>query len=157
MSVSAFLQRLQEREQQRPLIRGQLLKTLPRLQRFAAVALDGVFDRRRRAVVQKWSAKAQPPQRRRPEFLRAGCLLADAVTGSDIVQEEIRKKRDALSIEQRVGARRRLERRNVAGRAADRAENSVARADGLVHCSSRDRREELHEGLEVVDTAAAGS
>src|SRR6185369_1604828 len=60
------LQGPQEREQRLAVGSRQIVEPAPREIRLDGVTADGVLDRRRRAVVQQWTAQPEPPQRRRP-------------------------------------------------------------------------------------------
>src|SRR5439155_22590435 len=115
------------------------------------VSLGGFFHRTGAPVVQEWSAYAQAPKRRRANFVRQGRCLRDAVASADVVQQEIREERHGLPVEQRVPGRSRLERRDMAARAARRLKKPLAGARVLVDGSARRRAEKLQEGLELVD------
>ena len=99
--------------------------------RFAAVALDGVVESGSTPVVQQLRAGANAPKRRRAHFLSRFLAsgLHDAVTGADVVEEEVAVRMDDL-IAKRIGhdersrghcgaRRRRGDRGNVAKVAAD--------------------------------------
>src|SRR5262245_14193619 len=112
---------------------------------------DRLLQRARAAVVKERPPDAQPPARWRPDFIRQAGLLRNGVAGADVVQHEIGKERYDLPAEQRIRDRTGLERRDMAGGAADRGEELFARPRPRVLRSARRRREELHERFEIVD------
>src|SRR5438128_1465498 len=82
-------ERFQKGQQRRALIGRERKESSSGGRRFAAVKSDGIFNGCRRAVVQQRPAQPEAPQRRRPELLRRGGFLTDAVSGPDIVQQQI--------------------------------------------------------------------
>ena len=120
------------------------------------MAPDRFVDRRRAAVVKQGPAQSQPPERRGANLLRKGLALPDAVARADVVQQQVREQRNRPPVERRMGARARGQRRNVAGGTAYRGIYLLADTDGIVDSGSIHRRQEAHEGLEVVDAALAG-
>src|SRR2546426_12670339 len=118
---------------------------------------DGILNRRGRAVVQERAAQPETPQRRRPELLRSGGLLPNTVAGLNVVQEQIREERYCLSVEDRVRARTRLQRGNVARGASNGTEHRLARAYRLVNHATARRRQKSQEVLEIGDAAGPSS
>ena len=124
---------------------------------FAGVPPDRLLDGGRGAVVEQRPAEAQSPQRRCANLLGRPRLLLNPVAGTDVVEQQIGEERHGHAIEERIRARAGRQRRCVAGRAADGAEDLLAVPRGLVDRAAGERREELHEAREVVDAASAGA
>ena len=71
------------------------------------------------------------------------------------MQEQVRKERDSLIVEQPVRVAAGRLHRNVARRTADGREHLLTRPRGRVRREARERRQEAHEAREVVDAPAA--
>ena len=81
------------------LVGGQIEEGPPRPRGLIPVPPDRVVDRGRRPVVQVGRALGHAPQGRRADLVPAGFALHDAVTGADVVQQEIGEGVDRLSVD----------------------------------------------------------
>src|SRR5262249_15203323 len=124
-----------------------------RVLRFSRVAADGGFGGGGAAVVEEGAAVAEAPEGGGAEFVSVGVGLLDAVSGSDVVEEEVGEERDGLAVKGGIGVPGCGQHGRVARRAADRLEEGFAFGLAL---RGRDGGKEAHEVLEVVDAAEAG-
>src|SRR3990172_10801437 len=92
---------------------------------------------------------SQTPQRRCANLLAVGVVLHNPVSGSDVVQEQVRKERDGTTVEYGVGASAGLEQGNVAGRALDLPEDSLAAPHLVRNLSARRRPQQAHESFKI--------
>ena len=105
--------------------------------------------------MQQRSTETQSPQCRRAKLIRAGGCLKDAVACAHIVQQQVRIQRHRLPVEQRIGVPAGGQDRNVAGRAAEGLEHSLASRNRTARRGSLTsyRSQEPHEVGKVIDTA----
>ena len=97
------------------------------------------------SIVHERLSKSQSPQWRRTNFVRLCNSLGNSVSGSDIVEEQVRKKVNRLLVEQGIGITSRNQDRSVARGAADFSEERFAGSDVVVDGTSRHRRQQSHE------------
>ena len=115
--------------------------------------LDRFGDRGRAAIVQQRAAQPKAPQSRGANLLPLCRGLDDPITGPDVVQQQIGEEGHGPPIEQRVGGRAGRQCRHVTGGTTDCREEAFTVTCVLVRMAARDRREEPHERLEVIDAA----
>src|SRR5262249_31493781 len=149
------LKRSEKRQEMLPIDGGRALEAQARELGLAPVAQDRFLYRARAAVVKKRPADAKTPERGRPDFFGSRRRLRDAVPGSDVVQQQVRKERHRLSVEQRIAARPGRQRRYMTRGAPHRVENAFSVTHHIVDWTARNGRQEFHERLEVVDAAPA--
>ena len=82
--------------------------------------------------------------------------MRDAVTGSDVVEQQVREEVDLAAIEHRIPALRRDHHRNVAACAAGRREEPFTANHVFVDRATVEGRQEFHERFEGVDAAQSG-
>src|SRR5438105_13329393 len=85
------LQRQQERDQLPLVVPVEEFDVIPHLRRLAAMTQDRIGQVEGCRVVHEAAARAQTPERRRPDLVarRRSAVLHDAVAGADVVQEEV--------------------------------------------------------------------
>src|SRR5262245_10764904 len=109
------------------------------------MAFDRLCDRCGAAVVEKRSPEAQPPECRRSNLVWLRAALLNAISGADIVQQQIGKQIDTASIERRVRTGSCRQAGDVTCRATDRREESFACKRVVVHMAARHGRQKAHE------------
>ncbi len=73
------------------------------------------------------------------------------------MQQQIGEERHAAAVEERIGARSRRQRGDVAGGAPNRSKHALTQPRGFVDLSATDRRQQPHEALEIVNPSTVGA
>ena len=117
-SLFPVLQRPQERQNPALIRPAQAVERVPRAVRLIPVALDGVVDAVALEVVHEPRACMQTPQRRRTDLVPRGssAVLDDAVTGADVVQQEVAERTNAFVAQGAADEHRAAVDRRVPGR-----------------------------------------
>ena len=92
---SSPLQRPQKGEQRLTLLGRKSLEAASHEIGFAAVAANRLLDRRGAAIMKQRAAESQAPESRRANLGGLCCCQPNAVAGTSIVQQQIRKKKVA--------------------------------------------------------------
>src|SRR5262245_36497083 len=118
-------QGLQERKEIGALAVRERHESVARVGRLTAVSAHRTVERNFTAVVQVERLPAEAPERRRPELVLERSRLWDAVTGTDVVEQQVREESDLAARDGRRAIARRV-RLTVARGAADAAERGEA-------------------------------
>src|SRR5216684_618764 len=123
----ALSQRSKERQQFRTVSRVQMCETVAGPRALTVMCGDRVFDRQGAAVMEKRLQRPQSPERRGAHFATLRVPLIDVVAErAHVVEEEIGVGMVGLVVERGDLARAAVERRGVAGAAADPLEHLLS-------------------------------